>query len=71
MTYLKNIALLIYGNTLALPLGIKMLFSASVIAVAAQALGLTSQFSWAIALFFVIITTCVFTKFPTLIGKSK
>ena len=41
MTYLKNIALLIYSNTLGLPLGIKMLFSAAAIAVTAQFFGLS------------------------------
>ena len=71
MTYLKNIALLIYGNTLGLPLGVKMLFSAAAIAVTAQFFGLASQFSWAIALFIVIVVTCSMIKFPTLIGKSK
>ena len=71
MTYLKNIALLIYGNTLGLPLGIKMLFSAAAIVVTAQFFGLASQLSWGIALSIVIVVACAVIKFPTLIGKSK
>ena len=71
MSLLKNLAMLIYGNTLGLPAGIKMLFSAAALVIIAQYAGLSSQTSWVIALVCVIVTTCLVTKFPILTGKQR
>lgn len=71
MNALKSFGLLIYYNTLGLPHGIKMLFSAAALAVVLQAISLSSQMSWAIALAVIISLACLSTKFPNLIGKPK
>ena len=71
MSQFKNLAMLIYGNTLALSAGIKMLFVAAAFAVVMQYTGASSQISWALALTCVILTTCLVTKFRVLTGKQR
>ena len=71
MSQFKNLAMLIYGNTIGLPMGIKMLFIAAAFAIAMQYAGASSQISWALALACVILTTCLVTKFRVLTGKQR
>ena len=71
MNTLKSFGLLIYYNTTSLPRGIKMLFCAAALAVVLQAISVSSQMSWGIAIATVISAVCVSTKLQNLIGKSK
>ncbi len=71
MSLIKSIAMLIYGNTLRLPVSIKMLFVTAVFAVVMQYAAVSSQISWSLALAIVISTTCLVTKFRKLTGKQR
>ena len=71
MNAIRSFLLLMYRNTLGLPLGIKMLAFASALVYALTRFGFSHSSAWALSLAVVILCACLVLKFPKLIGNSN